>query len=104
MFDPTAQEEQDNAVLTTVAFEALAIDGQGKSSCSIHLPNGDADVPIVVSADVIYIQAPLGFVLSTHCTYIRGRISNLEIRVSEEGGPTLPSTCIRRPVYGKGVA
>jgi hypothetical protein len=104
MFDPATQEEQDNAVLTTVAFETLATDGQGKSSCCVHLPGGNADLPIVLAADAIYIQAPLGYILETHSTYIRGRICNLEIRVSEERGPTLPSTCIRRPVHGKGVA
>jgi hypothetical protein len=104
MFDPTAQEEQDNAVLTTVAIEALEADGQSESSISVHLPGGNADLPIIVAANAIYIQAPLGYILETHSTYIRGRICNLEIRVSEERGPTLPSTCIRRPVHGKGVA
>jgi len=71
---------------------------------SLIVTIGDTDLPAFVSSGILYIQAPLPHVFRAFAEDLSDFLSDLEVRVSDARGATLPFDSDGRPVYSAGLA
>jgi hypothetical protein len=65
---------------------------------------GDTDLPGHVHRGTVVVEATLGLLFQAFAEDLSEFVGDMEVGVSEEGGPSLPLHCHGRPVHGKGVA
>lgn len=71
---------------------------------SLIVTIGDTDLPAFVSSGILYVQAPLPHIFRAFAEDLSDFLGDMEVRVSDARGATLPFDSDGRPIYRAGMA
>lgn len=90
MHTPEEQPWDGGDVFEEITVSNVADFRALRQDATIEIIVRDADIPVDFSYGFFRIQAPLGYVLEALTAEIPEMLSNLETRISETRGATLP--------------
>lgn len=102
---PSQDEQRENYdILTSLSVEDVEALRAVRPATTVEIVVRDADIPFDFSFGYFYYQETSGHVLEALAAYLPEFIGNLEARISEAGGATLPLVGFWGPLLGAGMA
>lgn len=101
MHTPDEQTGFDSHVLTEESREDVAEDRHDRHILPYTVTIGDVDLPAFVSNGKLYVQATLTRIFEAFIEDLPAFVGDMEIRVSDSRGRTLPLTRDGRTVHGE---
>lgn len=98
------EQRQSYEFLTSITVEDVEALRSVRPNTTVEIVVRDADIPCDFSFGYFHFQAPSGCVLEALAEDLSQIIGNLETRISEKGGSTLPLVGFWSPLLGAGMA